>query len=241
MRALVGLLVLLLMAPVLVTPISATAQTPPSSDEIASYSGLHAAAANGDAVAIAKFAASGGDLNARDGHGRTPLIVAAHGHDLGAKDGKHLAAATALIKAGADLNLLDTRAYDALTVAGVAGDLAMVKLLLKAGAKPGQTTSPYEGTALIACAHRGHVEIVKALIKAGAPLDHINNLGWTALIEAIILGDGGANHTAIVEALVKAGADVNIADRSGRTPLSLARQNSHGAIIKILEAAGAKP
>ena len=40
-------------------------------------------------------------------------------------------------------------------------------------------------------------------------MDHVNNLGWTALIEAVILGDGGARHTRIVAALIKAGADGN--------------------------------
>ena len=53
------------------------------------------------------------------------------------------------------------------------------------------------------------------LIAAKAPLDHVNNLGWTALIESIVLGDGGKRHVACLEALVKAGANVNIADRGG--------------------------
>ena len=56
-------------------------------------------------------------------------------------------------------------------------------------------TSRYDGTALIAAAHLGHAEVVRMLIAAGGPLDHVNNLGWTALIESIVLGDGGRNHT----------------------------------------------
>lgn len=47
--------------------------------------------------------------------------------------------------------------------------------------------------ALIAAAHLGHVEVVKALIAGKAPLDRVNNLNWTALIESIVLGDGGPN------------------------------------------------
>src|SRR6202022_2975275 len=58
--------------------------------------------------------------------------------------------------------------------------------------------------ALIAAAHLGHIEIVRALIAAKAPLNHVNNLGWTALLEAVVLGNGGTNHTAVVEALAKA-------------------------------------
>ena len=74
------------------------------------------------------------------------------------------------------------------------------------GASAKLTTSRYDGTALIAAAHLGHDGVVRQLIAAGAPLDHVNNLHWTALIEAIVLGDGGRRHQAVVQALLKAGA-----------------------------------
>jgi len=54
--------------------------------------------------------------------------------------------------------------------------------------------SVYVGTALIAAAHLRHDGVIRELIRAGARLDHINNLGWTALIEAVILGGGGPRH-----------------------------------------------
>ena len=95
----------------------------------------------------------------------------------------------------------------------------MLKIALEGGGNARAITSPYDGTALIAAAHLGHDEVVRALIAARAPLDHVNNLGWTALIEAIVLGDGGRDHTAVVEALVKAGADVTVPDRHGTTAL----------------------
>ena len=78
------------------------------------------------------------------------------------------------------------------------------------------------------------------LIAAGAPLDHVNNLGWTALMESIVLGNGGKDHTETLEALVKAGANVNIADRQGVTPLGHAKSRGYGEMVRILEAAGAK-
>ena len=82
--------------------------------------------------------------------------------------------------------------------------------------------------------------MVRVLIAAGAPLDHVNNLGWTALIESIVLGNGGRNHTDTLDALVKAGANVNLADRSGTTPLGLAKGRGYSEMVRILEAAGAK-
>jgi len=193
---------------------------------------LFAAAARDDAVEIGSLAASGADVNAREGYGRTPLHVATFG--------RHREAIAALVKARADLNAKERDRYDAVTIAAVADDVATLKLLLQLGASAKQVTSRYDGTALIAAAHLGHDEVVKLLIDAGAPLDHVNNLGWTALIESIVLGQGGPRHVATLTALVRAGANVNLADRNGQSPLQLARQRRYQAMIAILEQAGAK-
>ena len=210
----------------------AHAQTPPSESVIARYSGLHADAASGEVVGIAAAALAGLDFNVRDGNGRTPLHVAAFR--------KQYAAARALLTGGADANALDRQRYDAVTIAAVANDVEMLKIVLAGGNSAKNTTSPYDGTALIAAAHLGHVEVVKTLIAAGAPLDHVNNLGWTALIESIVLGNGGPAHTETLQALVAAGANVNLADKTGVTPLALARQRGYSAMVAILERAGAR-
>ena len=154
--------------------------------------------------------------------------------------GRHREAITALVKAGADLGLLERDRYDAVTIAAVADDVPTLKLLLQAGASAQLVTSRYDGTALIAAAHLGHDEVVRLLIAAGAPLDHVNNLGWTALIESIVLGQGGPRHVETLRAIVGAGANVNLADRNRQTPLQLARQRGYKAMIAILEQAGAK-
>jgi ankyrin repeat protein len=101
-------------------------------------------------------------------------------------------------------------------------------------------TSRYDGTALIAAAHLGHVDVVRTLIRAGAPLDHVNNLGWTALIESIVLGDGGPRHTDTLRALVEAGANPNLPDRSGQTPLALARARGYESMVRLLQQAGGR-
>ena len=62
----------------------------------------------------------------------------------------------------------------------------------------------------------------------------------TALIESIVLGNGGSRHTETLRALVHAGANVNIADRNGQTPLALARARNYKNMVQILEKAGAK-
>ncbi len=209
------------------------AQTPPGPAEIQAYGGLLAAAAKNDVAEIARLLAAKADPDPRDGHGRTPLLVAAHfGHST---------AAAALLKGGANANALDRRRYDLITIAAVRNDVAMIETGLAGGADPRNVTSPYDGTALIAAAHLGHVETVRRLIAAKAPLDHVNNLGWTALIEAIVLGDGGARHGEVVELLIAAGADLNRPDRAGVAPLALARQRGYQRMAAALERAGARP
>jgi len=145
-----------------------------------------------------------------------------------------------LVNAGANPNALENDYYDIATIAAVANDLATLKLGLQLGCRADNVTSRYQGTALIAAAHLGHVEVVETLIRAGAPLDHINNLEWTALIESIVLGDGGPDHTETLRALVEAGANVNLADSRGQSPLQLARAQGYQTMVEILQVAGAK-
>jgi uncharacterized protein len=211
----------------------AHAQIPPSAEEIAVYSGLHAAAAGGDTAAIERAFMAGGDVEARDIFGRTPLMVAAYRRDT--------AGARTLLRFGANPNALENQSYDLITIAAVLDDLDMLTLAIASGGNTRAVTSPYHGTALIAAAHLGHVDIVSALIAARAPLDHVNSLGWTALIEAIVLGDGGDRHQATVAALIAGGADLSLADRQGVAPLTLARRRGFTRIAQMLEQAGAKP
>ena len=206
---------------------SVVAQVPPSQAEVAGYTGLHAAAWAGNVTELRRLAATGEEIDSTDRAGRTPLHVAAFAsHDL---------AVAVLVELGADPNRLENDKYDILPIAAVADDAEMVRRAASLGGNAANVTSIYDGTALIAASHLGHAEVVAALIAAKAPLDHINNLGWTALLEVVILGDGGPRHVATALALVAAGADGAIADRQGRTPLNHARQRGYAEMIALLE------
>jgi ankyrin repeat protein len=213
----------------LAAPVMAHAQTAPSDIEISGYDGLHLAAHHGDVEAINRLAATGADFDARDRVGRTPAHVAA----FASND----AALRALAEAGANMNALENRVYDVLTITAVANDPDMVSLAMELGNRPDLITSVYDGTALIAAAHLGHHEVVRRLIDGGAPLDHVNNLGWTALMEAVVLGEGGADHVATVRALLQAGADTTIPDRDGVTPLQHAEARGYDEIAEIIRTA----
>jgi ankyrin repeat protein len=207
------------------------AQVPPTADDRAGYTGLLAAAASNNTAEIRSLIAKGARPDVRDGYRRTPLHVAAYGG--------HHEAMRVLVALGANPNALERDRYDIVTIAAVANDVPTLKVSLELGGSAKNITSRYDGTALIAAAHLGHAEVVRTLIKAGAPLDHVNNLGWTALIESIVLGDGGPRHVATLKALVEAGANVNLPDGHGQTPLTLARHRGYKEMYQILARAGA--
>src|SRR5439155_1519546 len=109
---------------------------------------------------------------------------------------KHHDAVRALLRLGANPNARDLQRFDTLTIAAVNNDIELLKIALEAGADARAIAGNYDGTALIAASHLGHVEIVKALIAAKAPLDHVNSMGWTALIMCVVLGNGSKEHIA---------------------------------------------
>jgi uncharacterized protein len=233
MRAVLRAAVVVLAAWLAGGPAGTPAQEAPTPAEQAAYRGLHAAAWRGDVRRIRREVAGGAaGLEARDLRGRTPLLVATFARQHGA--------IRALAEAGARLDALDDDRYDAVTVSAVADDEATLALLLELGASAGLVTSRWDGTALIAAAHLGHDGVVRRLIAAGAPLDHVNNLHWTALIESIVLGDGGPRHLATLRALVAAGADPCLGDRDGTLPLALATARGYPGMVRVLEEAGGR-
>ncbi len=215
---------------------NAIAQVVPSATERAAYTGLHAAAWSGDANLIKKLVAQSADhqkaVDVRDTHERTPLHVAAFASKP--------AAMQALVAAGANPNSLDQDRYDIVTIAAVANDIEVLQAALALGCKPDNITSRYDGTALIAAAHLGNHESVELLLKAGAPVNHVNNLGWNALIESVALGDGGERHQKTMALLLAGGADVQRTDYQGTRPLTLARSLGYAAMVRMLEAAERK-
>jgi hypothetical protein len=124
--------------------------------------------------------------------------------------------------------------------AGREGLLDIVRLANEAGADP-TITNRFGGVALIPASERGHIEVVRYLLsETDVDVDHVNRLGWTALLEAIVLSDGGPAHQEIVALLIEHGADVDLADGDGMRPLAHARARGQTAIARLLEEAGAR-
>jgi len=190
------------------------------------------AAATNDTNALKAAITSGASPEIKDGQGRTPLMVATYSH--------HTAAAALLIAAGANVNAQDQLLNSPFLYAGAEGYADIVKLCMAAGANY-QVYNRYGGSALIPACERAHIDVIRLLLAdKNFPIDHINRLGWTALLEAVILGRGGAEHQEVVRLLIAAGAKLNIGDKEGVTALQHAKSRGYKAIVKMLEQAGAK-
>jgi ankyrin repeat protein len=191
------------------------------------------AAARGDDAAVERLLGAGADVNARDRRGRNAVLAATQGG--------HESVARRLIARGADINAQDHLQDSAFLLAGARGHTGIVRAALDAKVPPDlRLTNRYGGTALIPACHYGHVETVRVLLATAIDVNHINRLGWTALLEAIILGDGGSAHTEIVRLLLTHGAKPGLADGQGVSPLAHARQRGQRQIEALLLAAGAR-
>ncbi|MFI1651372.1 ankyrin repeat domain-containing protein [Streptomyces avidinii] len=186
-------------------------------------------ARRGDAAAVGTALAAGAAVEARDEELRTPLLLAALGD--------HVAVAELLVAAGADPNAPDSRQDSPWLVTGVTGSVRMMRLLLPAGPDLKQRNR-FGGISLVPAAERGHTAYVRAVLdETDIDVDHVNRLGWTALLEAVILGDGGARHEEVVALLLAAGADPRLPDHDGVTPYEHAARRGFGRMARTLKAA----
>lgn len=191
---------------------------------------LHEAASLGDLDAIDALLAAGLPIDARDPDGRTSLMRAVRA--------RHTEAVRVLVAAGADVDQRDNRLDNPFLYAGAEGLLDILRIVNEAGADP-TITNRYGGVALIPACERGHVEVVRYLLEhSTVDVNHVNNLGWTGLLEAVILADGGPAHQEIIRLLLAHGADPAIADHDGVTALEHARTKGQTEVVAILEAAG---
>lgn len=142
-----------------------------------------------------------------------------------------------LIRRGGNVNAKDALQDSAFLYAGAEGFNEVLGLTLAAGADVA-STNRYGGTALIPASEHGHVDTVRILIDAGVPVNHVNNLGWTAMQEAILLNSGGPRQQEVVRLLLAAGADPEIRDPEGRTALQNAERLGFTEIANLLRHRG---
>lgn len=191
---------------------------------------LLTAARSGEMKTVADLIENHADLNVRDDEGRTALMIAVYNEDA--------EMTKILLDAGADVDLQDDMKNNPFLYAGAEGYLNILKLTIAAHADP-TITNRYGGTALIPASERGHLAIIEELLnQTEVDINHVNNLGWTALMEAVILNDGGETQQQVVQLLIEHGADATIPDNDHITPIQHARAKGFKEIEEILLEAG---
>ncbi len=193
---------------------------------------VRSSAINGDKQQLQQIILSGGSIDVVDSSGRSVVLVVTIEN--------YIEALRLLIELGADVDYYDKAKSQgvidqtAFLYAGANGMNDALILLVNAGAKP-DIYNYYDGTALIPAAEKGHVDTVRLLLeKSKIDVNHVNNLGWTALMEAVILSDGGSDQQQIVRLLLAHGADSDITDKEGISVLTHAQKHGFTAIIRLL-------
>ncbi|AWC27482.1 MULTISPECIES: ankyrin repeat domain-containing protein [Bacillus cereus group] len=185
----------------------------------------------GDTETAIKLIKDGANINVTGDQGETPIMAATYYN--------HVETVKALIQAGADIELQDKKQDNPFLYASTEGYVDIVRLTIDAGTNVRETNRS-GGTALIPAAERGHVEVVEELLnRTDIDVNDKNDDGWTALLKAIVLGNGSENHKQVVQLLINHGADVNLADREGITPLEHAERRGFTEIVNMLKEAGA--
>lgn len=160
-------------------------------------------------------------------NGNTPVMVATQTGDV--------ELVRLFIQEDADIDQQNKHLDNVLLYASAEGNFDIVELAIEAGADT-TITNRFGGTALIPAADRGHVDIVRLLLeRSDVDINHINDLHWTALLEAVILGNGGKQHQEIVALLLEHGADPSINDEEGVTALQHARERGFSEMVTLLE------
>ncbi|WP_324132683.1 ankyrin repeat domain-containing protein [Bosea sp. (in: a-proteobacteria)] len=201
------------------------------SPALAAGAALIEAAAAGRVDEVASLIQTGAPLDAQDAQGRSALLRAVAGD--------HVSVAKTLLDAGASPNTQAANRDTPWLLAGALGRAEIIAAMLPR--RPDLSIrNRYGGNALIPACERAHVEAVKLLLTSGIDLDHVNDLGWTCLLEIVILGDGGARHQQVARLVLNAGANPSLADKDGVTPLAHARQRGQQAIARLIEQAGGR-
>ena len=189
------------------------------------------AAEQGNLDALKACLEKGVDINATNRQKRTAIIIASLK--------KHYPCIEFLISAGADIDKQDQTCFNPFLISCLTNDLTLLRIVLPA--KPDlDRLSRFGGVGITPASEKGHVDIVRELLThTDINVNHTNFVGWTPLLEAIVLNDGGPKQQEIVKLLLDHGANPHMTDKYGKTPLELAREKDYHAIAELLLAAGA--
>ncbi len=149
-------------------------------------------------------------------------------------------AARSALRNGADANAKEHEPpyRTLLIIVADEGKENLAKLLVEYGADV-NAKDVHGDTALMWAANAGHLNVFKFLVEHGANVNAAATLGtysgYTALMYA-----SEAGYVNVVKSLIKHGANINAKKKNGDTALSLAENNGHTEVARILREAGAR-
>lgn len=169
---------------------------------------------------------TGENLDEQDEEGRTPLMAAVQINNL--------EIVKLLLDKGADLNVRDNTMLSPWLCAGANGFHEILATMLEYNPDI-PATNRFGGTVLLPSSEKGYLKTVEVGLKAGVPVDHVNDLGWSALQEAVVLGDGGFLYTDIIRKLMYYGANPDLKDNEGKTGKDWASSRGEDKVVDLLD------
>lgn len=166
------------------------------------------------------------DIDTPNEKGQTPLHVAVLKNNL--------EVAAYLLSKGANPNAKDSMGLSPYIAAAANGLSEMFDLISQYNPDVTQVNR-FGGTALLPSSEKGFIRVVELALKNKVPVDHVNKLGWSALLEAVVLGDEGFLYQDIVVALLNENADTSIKDFDGKTVMDYALEQGKDRILSLLK------
>ncbi|XP_019620043.1 PREDICTED: ankyrin repeat domain-containing protein 17-like [Branchiostoma belcheri] len=187
---------------------------------------LMEAASGGYTDIVKLLIAHGADVNSRSSTGNTALTYACAG---GYEDVVRI-----LLEAGARIEDHNENGHTPLMEASSAGHVGVARLLLERGAGINTHSNEFKESALTLACYKGHLDMVRFLLEAGADQEHKTDEMHTALMEASMDG-----HVEVARLLLDHGAQVNMPTDSFESPLTLAACGGHVELANLLIERGA--
>ncbi|XP_066501518.1 ankyrin repeat and KH domain-containing protein 1 isoform X2 [Hoplias malabaricus] len=187
---------------------------------------LMAAASGGYVDIVRLLLMHGADVNAQSSTGNTALTYACAGGFLDV--------VKVLLKEGANIEDHNENGHTPLMEAASAGHVEVARVLLEYGAGINTHSNEFKESALTLACYKGHLDMVRFLLEAGADQEHKTDEMHTALMEACMDG-----HVEVARLLLDSGAQVNMPADSFESPLTLAACGGHVELASLLIERGA--
>lgn len=170
---------------------------------------------------------AGCNIAVTDAAGRSPLMIAIQSN--------HLSLVKELLAFGADVNQRDNTQLTPFICAAANGFDEIVSEILRSERADLASVNRFGGTALLPSSEKGYLRTVQLCLTAGVPVNHVNRLGWSALLEATILGNGGFLYQDVIRELIQHQADVNQVDDTGKDTLDYVKEADNEQLLAIVE------